>query len=279
MQLKDEKDCSIEWIELDSEVNVDLHQLNEHLAKGNIKLVAVTGQSNVTGVRPPLKEIIAQAHEAGALVLVDAAQLSAHHPIDVQKLDCDFLAFSGHKLYGPTGIGILYGKRKILDSMPPFLTGGGMIAEVKHDHFTCAGLPTKFEAGTPPIAQAVGLRAAIDWLSQFNWSDIETHEQLLIEKAFEELQKIDGLTILGPSDPKNISGCISFTVEGIHPHDLTDIIGQKGVYLRAGHHCAQPLHEHFGVPASTRLSVGIYNTEEDIEKVAPAIIEAQKIFS
>ncbi|MBU0766726.1 SufS family cysteine desulfurase [Patescibacteria group bacterium] len=279
IQLKDENDCAIEWVELDKDENINLTQLSEHLIKGNVKLVAVTGQSNVTGVRTPLKGIIKKAHEAGALVLVDAAQLIAHHPIDVQDLDCDFLALSGHKLYGPTGVGVLYGKRELLESMPPFLTGGGMIAEVKRDHFTCAGLPTKFEAGTPPIAQAVGLRIAIDWLSQFNWSDIEAHEQSLIEKAFQELNKIEGLTILGPSDPKNISGCISFSVDGIHPHDLTDIVGQKGVFMRAGHHCAQPLHEHYGIPASTRLSVGIYNNEDDIAKVAPAIEEAKKIFS
>ncbi|MFH1671042.1 MAG: SufS family cysteine desulfurase [Patescibacteria group bacterium] len=284
MQLKDDNDCAIEWVELNAEENIDLTQLDAHLKKGNVKLVAVTGQGNVTGVRPPLKEIIAQAHKAGALVLIDAAQLITHHPTDVQDLDCDFLAFSGHKIYGPTGVGILYGKRKLLEKMPPFLTGGGMIAEVKHDHFTCAGLPTKFEAGTPPIAQAVGLRTAIDWLSQFNWSDIEAHEGKLITQAIEELQNIEGLTILGTKNQKletkkqRASGCISFTVTGIHPHDLTDIIGQKGVYLRAGHHCAQPLHEHFGVPASTRLSVGIYNSKEDIKKVAPAIEEAMNVF-
>ena len=279
MQLKDDNDCAIEWVELNAEENIDLTQLDAHLKKGNVKLVAVTGQGNVTGVRPPLKEIIAQAHKAGALVLIDAAQLITHHPTDVQDLDCDFLAFSGHKIYGPTGVGILYGKRKLLEKMPPFLTGGGMIAEVKHDHFTCAGLPTKFEAGTPPIAQAVGLRTAIDWLSKFKWTDIEAHEQSLIEKTFRELKKISGLTILGPNNPNKIFGCISFTIDGIHPHDLTDIIGQKGVYLRAGHHCAQPLHDHYGVPASTRLSIGIYNTEDDIEKVRPAIEETKNVFS
>ncbi|MCF7844313.1 MAG: SufS family cysteine desulfurase [Kiritimatiellales bacterium] len=279
IQLKDENDCAVEWVELDQNENIDITQLDKHLANGNVKLVAITGQSNVTGVRTPLKEIINKTHEAGALALVDAAQLSAHHPIDVQDLECDFLVLSGHKLYGPTGIGVLYGKRELLESMPPFLTGGGMIKEVKRDHFTCAAIPTKFEAGTPPIAQAVGLRTAIDWLLQFNWEDIEAHERSLIEKSFSELRKIEGLTILGPSDPKNISGCLSFVIDGIHPHDLTDIIGQKGVFMRAGHHCAQPLHEHYGIPASTRLSIGIYNNGEDIEKITPAIQEAIKIFS
>ena len=271
LQLKEEIGIDVEWMEIDDEGNVKLEQLDEFLAKGNVKLVSITGQSNVLGTRPPLEKIIKRAHEMGAIVCVDGAQLIAHSPVDVQKLDCDFLAFSGHKLYGPTGIGVLYGKRKLLEKMPPFLGGGTMIHEVKRDRFTPAEIPTKFEAGTPPIAEAIGLKAAIDWLSQFKWKDIADHEQELITLAYSELQKIDGLHILGPSDHQKISGCISFTLQKIHPHDLTEYLGKQNIALRAGHHCTQPLHEYLKVTASTRMSFGIYSTKEDVEMCITAV--------
>ncbi len=287
-QLRERKGIEILWVDCDEEGNLRMDQFEEFLREGNVKLVSVTAQSNVLGVRPPLTEIITAAHKHGALVLIDAAQSIAHHPTDVEALDCDFLAFSAHKLYGPTGIGVLYGKRKMLESMPPFLGGGMMIQEVTQDRYSCADIPQKFEAGTPPIAEAAGLAAAIEWMAQFSWSDIEAHESHLLNIAREVLRAIPGLTILGPNPtpnpnpnpnptPNPSSGCLSFTLDAIHPHDLTDILGRQGICLRAGHHCTQPLHHRLGVPASTRLSVGIYNTEEEVRAVGPAITEAIKI--
>lgn len=263
----------LHWIDIDDGGNVKLEDLDRFLTNGKIQLVAITGQSNVLGVNPPLKEIIERSHAAGARVLVDAAQLIAHHPIDVQDLDCDFLAFSGHKLYGPMGIGVLYAKRSLLEAMPPFLGGGMMIREVQKDHFTPADIPAKFEAGTPPVAEAAGLKAAIDWCSLVPWSDIEQHERNLIEHIVNTLRGIDGITILG----KARSGCVSFTLDSIHPHDLTEILGRKGICLRAGHHCTMPLHKRLGITASTRVSVGIYNTMEEIERIPEAIEAARKL--
>jgi cysteine desulfurase/selenocysteine lyase len=278
LQLKEEKGIDVRWIDIDDEGRLDLDSLDSLLRDGRVKLVSVTAQSNVLGNRPPLKEIIGKAHAAGALVLVDAAQSIAHHQTDVQALDCDLLVFSAHKLYGPTGLGVLYGKEKILSVLPPFLGGGMMIHEVFTDCFSPADIPSRFEGGTQAIAEAVGLSAAIDWMGAFQWSDIEAHEHALIAQTQKELSGIDGMRIIGPKKSSERSACISFDVEGIHPHDLTEILGRKGICLRAGHHCTQPLHRRLGFIATTRLSVGIYNTTEEIAVVAPAIREAQKKF-
>ena len=279
MQLKEENGIEIKWLDIDEKGRLNLEQYKKYLAEGNVKLVAITGQSNSLGIRPPLKEMIADAHQSGSLCLIDAAQLSAHHKIDVQDLDCDFLAFSGHKTYGPFGIGVLYGKRSLLEKMPPFLGGGLMIHEVNQNSFTTAEIPSKFEAGTPPVAEAAGLEAALKWMGQFDWKDMEEHERDLLDEAFKQLKTIDGLTILGPANTDEVSGCVNFVIEGVHPHDLTEIIGRKGICMRAGHHCNQPLHEKLGCPASTRLSLGIYNTKEDIGLAVEAIKEAIKTFS
>ena len=273
LQLKERRNIAVEWMEIDDVGRLKMESLGKILGKGKVKLVAITGQSNVLGVRPDLQKIIRMAHDAGARTLVDAAQLIAHHPVDVQALGCDFLAFSGHKLYGPTGIGVLYGKRDLLEEMPPFLGGGMMIHEVKTDRFSPAEPPQRFEAGTPPIAQAIGLAAAIEWVKQFPWKEIETYERSLIRNALTLLGEVEGLTILGPKDADAISCCISFTADGVHPHDLTDILGQQQIAMRAGHHCAQPLHEKLGVPATTRLSIGMYNTAEELETLK---VEMQK---
>ena len=273
LQLKERRNIAVEWMEIDDVGRLKMESLGKILGKGKVKLVAITGQSNVLGVRPDLRTVIQMAHDAGALVLVDAAQLIAHHPVDTQALDCDFLAFSGHKLYGPTGVGVLYGKRDLLEEMPPFLGGGMMIHEVKTDRFSPAEPPQRFEAGTPPIAQAIGLAAAIEWVKQFPWKEIETYERSLIRNALTLLGEVEGLTILGPKDADAISCCISFTADGVHPHDLTDILGQQQIAMRAGHHCAQPLHEKLGVPATTRLSIGMYNTAEELETLK---VEMQK---
>jgi len=277
LQLKAEKNIDVAWVDIDDDGNLNMDECEQKLKSGLIKLVAVTGQSNVLGVRPDLQAIIKHAHAAGAKVLVDAAQLIAHAPVDVQELNCDFLAFSGHKLYGPAGIGVLYAKRDILKDMPPFLGGGMMIRTVTRDGFEPADPPHRFEAGTMPVAEAVGLQTAIEWLSQFSWDDRIAHEQSLLKHALEKLSTIKGLHILGPGDASEISCSISFVIDGIHPHDLTDILGQKGFALRAGHHCAQPLHERLGVPATARLSVGIYSTTDEIDALIPAIEEAKNV--
>jgi cysteine desulfurase/selenocysteine lyase len=272
-QLQQDIGFTITWIDIDENGNLKLEELDNALATGNVKLVSVTGQSNVLGECPDLEIIAKKAHEAGALVCVDAAQMVAHKKVDITKLDCDFLAFSSHKIYGPTGIGVLYAKRELLEGMPPFLGGGMMIQEVTTEGFTSAEIPAKFEAGTPPIAESVGLHVAIDWLTKFSWDDIALHDKELCTYAIEKLSTIEGLSILGtPTE------CIiSFTIDDVHPHDLTEIIGRNGVSMRAGHHCAQPLHDRLGINASTRLSIGIYNTLEDIDTAVTEIKNAIQV--
>lgn len=279
LQLKKEKGIELVWIDCDDQGRLNPGDLTRALKKGNVKLVSVTGLSNVLGVRPPIKEMIAEAHQSGARVVIDAAQLVGHHAISVHELDCDFLAFSGHKPYGPTGIGVLYAKRELLRSMPPFLGGGMMIREVRKDGFTPADAPQKFEAGTPPITEAVGLKAALEWIQTIGWNDIEAYEAKLMNTAFETLRDIPGLRMLGPQQPTEASGCVSFVVEGAHPHDVADLLGQEGFCLRAGHHCAQPLHERLGIPASVRLSIALYNTEEEIRSLGLAITRAVKVLA
>jgi cysteine desulfurase/selenocysteine lyase len=264
------------WVGVDENGWIDTEELKNVIDENDVKLVAITGQSNVTGEQYGIAPMMDYIHERGARVLIDAAQLAAHSKIDVTEMKCDFLVFSGHKIYGPTGIGVLYASRDAQKEMSPFMGGGGMVQEVTLDGFTPADAPACFEAGTPPIAEAIGLAAAIEWQSQFNWKDREEHDRKLIMTAVEELKKIDGLNFIG-GDPMIAHGTLAFTIEGVHPHDLTDIIGKKGVALRAGHHCAQPLHTELGIPASTRLSVGIYNTEDEIRMAAKAIEEAVKI--
>lgn len=276
LQLKEAKDVTLQWIDVNEKFELRLDQLQKALATRSVKLLAVTGLSNVLGTLTPIGEIIDLAHTHGAKVLVDAAQLVVHKQLDVQTLDVDFLAFSGHKIYGPTGIGVLYAKADLLKKMPPFLGGGDMIHSVEQQKFTPAELPRMFEAGTPAIAEAVGLAAAINWLEKNDRKAMEKHEQSLIKLAIAGLKKIDGLTILGTGDAATTHGCVSFTLDRVHPHDLTEILGRNGICLRAGHHCTQPLHKRLGTVASTRLSVGAYNTEEDIDDCIAAIKEAKK---
>lgn len=286
LQLKEKNGIELRWVDMDAVGLLHLDQLEEYLRNGNVKLVSITGQSNVLGVRPPLEDIVPLAHRHGALVCMDAAQLAGHHTIDAQKLDCDFLAFSGHKVYGPMGIGILYGKAEHLEMMDPWLGGGMMIQSVEPDCYISADIPARFEGGTPPVADAVGLAAAVRWLSQYPRDEIEQHERSLLHHAAEQLRTISGLHLLGPwkeTKGPNLKaesfpgGCLSFTLDGIHPHDLTHILGQRGICLRAGHHCTQPLHRRLGISASTRLSVAMYNTMEEIDTVIPAIQHAQHL--
>jgi cysteine desulfurase / selenocysteine lyase len=241
------------------------------------KVVAFSLMSNVLGTITPAKEMIAQAHAAGAVVICDGAQSVAHLPTDVRELDCDFLAFSGHKMLGPTGIGILYGKRALLEVMPPFLGGGDMIREVHLRSFTPNDLPWKFEAGTPAIAEAIGLGAAVDYLSALGMPAIAEHEAALAEYMIATLSVIPDLRIVGPlMGPRG--AVVSFTVEGMHPHDLATLLDADGIAVRAGHHCAQPLMERYGLPATARASAYVYTTAAEIDALAVGIEHAKALF-
>lgn len=241
------------------------------------KLVAVAAVSNVLGTINPIEEIVRAAHAVGAKVLVDAAQSAPHVATDVQALDCDFLALSGHKMLGPSGVGILYGKRELLERMPPFLGGGSMIRRVRIDGFEPADLPAKFEAGTPPIVPAIGLGAAIDYLNMVGLDVVHEHEQRLTREAHRRLEAIGGVRFLGPS-PEQKSGIVSFTHKTIHAHDVAQLLDREGVAVRAGHHCTMPLHKRLGVTASARASFYFYNTMAEVETFARALEEALRMF-
>ncbi|HLF87389.1 MAG TPA: cysteine desulfurase [Anaerolineales bacterium] len=241
------------------------------------KLVSFTHMSNVLGTINPVREIVATAHQVGAVTLADGAQSVPHFPVDVQELAVDFLAFSAHKMCGPTGIGILYGKEKLLNAMPPFLGGGDMIKRVKLRSFTPNDLPHKFEAGTPAIAEAIGFGAAVGYLTEVGMEAIAAHEHVLTEYALERLEEIPGVWVFGPPAEKK-GGVASFTLAGVHPHDVSQILDRYGVAVRAGHHCAMPLHEKFGLPATARASFYLYNTFEEVNKLVEAIYEVKKIF-
>jgi cysteine desulfurase/selenocysteine lyase len=239
--------------------------------------MAVAAVSNVLGTINPLAHVIARAHEQGVLVLVDAAQSVPHQATDVVKLDADFVAFSGHKMLGPTGVGVLYGRRELLEAMPPFLGGGSMIRRVTTEGFEPAELPAKFEAGTPPIVPAIGLGAAIDYLSAIGMDAIHQHERQLCTLAHEVLGAIGGLRFLGPP-PAEKAGIVSFTLERVHAHDVAQLLDRQGIAVRAGHHCAMPLHKRLGITASTRASFYLYNTAEEVERLGRAIEETKRIF-
>jgi cysteine desulfurase / selenocysteine lyase len=252
----------------------------EQLLKQQPKLVAFTHMSNVLGTINPAQEMIAQAHAEGAIVLLDAAQSVPHLPVDVQALDADFLCFSAHKMLGPTGIGVLYGKKALLESMPPFMGGGDMIRTVHLRESTWNDLPWKFEAGTPAIAEAIGFGAAIDYLNGIGMEWVREHERQITAYALEQLQQNPGLTIYGPNDVDKRGGVISFTVQDIHPHDLASILDQEvGVAIRAGHHCAQPLMERYNLAATARASFYIYTLPEDIDILVKGLHKAREIFS
>jgi cysteine desulfurase/selenocysteine lyase len=241
------------------------------------RLVAFTAVSNVLGTINPVGEIVEMAHAAGAITLVDAAQAVPHMPVDVQNWNADFLAFSAHKMLGPTGIGVLYGKRELLEIMPPYLGGGDMIKTVHLRNFLPNDLPHKFEAGTPAIAEAIGFKAAIDYLESVGMENIAAHEREISKYALETIAEIPGLKIIGPA-AKYRGGVIAFTMDGIHPHDVAQIVDEFGVAVRAGHHCAQPLHEKFGLPATTRASFYVYTTREDIDMLKRSLLRVVEIF-
>ena len=241
------------------------------------RLVAVTAASNALGTRTPVKEIVARAHAAGAAVLVDGAQAAPHFAIDVADWDCDFLVFTGHKLYGPDGIGVLYGKPELLASMPPWQGGGDMIRTVSFAGTEYADPPQRFEAGTPPIGPAIGLAAAIDFIEAVGWDRIEAHDKALTRHALARLADIPGVRPVGT--PRARIGIVSFTVDGVHPHDAGSLLGERGVCVRTGHHCAQPLMEHLGLPGTVRASFGLHNDTGDIDRLADALVAARQILA
>ncbi len=271
------------YIPVTDEGLLDLDTYARLLEERQPKLVAFSLMSNVLGTIPPAQTMIAQAHAAGATVLCDGAQYVAHCPTDVRELDCDFLAFSGHKMLGPTGIGVLWGKRAILEAMPPFLGGGDMIREVHLHDFTPNDLPWKFEAGTPAIAEGIGLGVAVDYLTQLGMDQVAAHEEALTRYMLDRLSAVagrsgaKGLRIVGPtSGPRG--AVVSFTMEGIHPHDLATLLDQDGIAIRAGHHCAQPLMERFGLPATARASAYVYTSSADIDALVASVERAKNVF-
>lgn len=271
-----ELDLRLEFIPVTEDGLLDMEAYNK-LLDLKPKLVAFVHMSNVVGTINPAKEIIELAHVAGALTLVDGAQSVPHFAVDVQDLDVDYYVFSGHKMCGPTGIGVLYGKEELLQAMPPFMGGGDMIKRVELRRFVPNELPHKFEAGTPSIAEAVGLGAAVDYLSQVGMDAVETHEHMLIEYAMERLEEVPGVWVFGPTVDKK-GGVASFTFEGIHPHDVSQILDRSGVAIRAGHHCAMPLHDKFDIPATARASFYLYNTTEEIDKLIEGLYRVKELF-
>ena len=271
-----EKGATVRYLPIQDNGTLALERLDEFLTN-RTRLFSFTAVSNVLGTINPTRTLVDAAHSVGALAMVDGAQLVPHMMADVQALDCDFMAFSSHKMCGPTGIGVLYGKRALLESMPPFMGGGDMIRRVTYEGFVPNELPWKFEAGTPKIAEAIGLGAAIDYLFSLGMEAIHDHEQAITHYALESLSDIPGLTLLGP-DGANRGGLASFTLDGIHPHDIAEVLDKDGIAIRAGHHCAMPLHHKLGINASARASFYIHTTFEEIDKLTAALHRARSVF-
>ncbi|HEV3188629.1 MAG TPA: SufS family cysteine desulfurase [Acidimicrobiales bacterium] len=277
-QLRETTGIEVRFIPVGDDYRLDLSNLDE-LLKG-VKLLSITGMSNVLGTKPPVKDLARAAHAVGALVAVDAAQMVAHGPTDVTDLDVDFAAFSGHKMLGPTGIGVLWTRERVLDTMPPFLGGGGMIADVRVDGYTPAKGVARFEAGTPPIAEAVGLHAAVRYLEGLGMNDVATYERILTADALTRLElTFDGrVRVIGPPNTVDRGGVISLDVEGVHPHDVAQVLDQFGVCVRPGHHCAKPLMRRFGLAATARASFGPYSMTKDTDVLIEALEHALKMF-
>ena len=273
-----ETGASIEFIEIDSEGRLREDEVKEKIDAAT-KVVAVTQASNVLGTINAVDQIGREAHRVGALYVVDAAQSVPHMPVNVKEIDCDFLVFSGHKMLGPTGIGVLYGKKQVLENTPPFLGGGEMIREVHTHEATWKDIPYKFEAGTPNAAGAIGLGAAIDYLKKIGMKQVHDYEKELTAYALEKISKVGGITTYGPKDPTSRVGVIAFNLGDIHAHDLASILDEEGIAIRSGHHCAQPLMEYLDVPATSRASFYIYNTKEEVDILISALEKARKLFS
>lgn len=271
-----ERDLRLEFIPVTSDGHLDLETYHG-LLDLQPRLVSFTQMSNVLGTINPAAEIIRLAHQAGAITLVDGAQSVPHFQVDVQALQADFLVFSAHKMVGPTGIGVLYGRKDLLENMPPFQGGGDMIKRVHLRSFAPNEIPYKFEAGTPAIAQAVGFSAAVDYLSQVGMEQIAQHEHQIIEYALERLEEIPGVKVFGPQ-AEDRGGVVAFTLQNVHPHDISQILDSDGIAIRAGHHCAMPLHEKFNIPATARASFYLYNTTDEVDRLAESIYKVKRVF-
>jgi cysteine desulfurase/selenocysteine lyase len=274
--IAEEREATLRVIPMDERGELIIEEY-ENLLNERTRIVAVAHVSNSLGTINPVKEMAATAHKFGVPIFVDAAQSVPHFPVDVQDLDVDFLTFSGHKMFAPTGSGVLYGKKQWLDQMPPYQTGGGMIRTVTFEKTTYAGLPDKFEAGTPAIAANIGLGAAVDYLNEIGFAEAAKYEHEILEYATEKLSAIEGVRIIGTAREK--ASVLSFTIEGVHPHDIGTILDQQGIAVRAGHHCAQPVMQFFQVPATARASFAFYNTREEVDKLAEAVEKVIEVFA
>jgi cysteine desulfurase/selenocysteine lyase len=273
-----ERGAELRYLEVDERGELSLEALDAELARGDVRLLAFAHVSNVLGTINPVAEMTARARAAGAVSIVDGAQAVPQMPVDVAALGADFYAWTGHKALGPTGVGVLHGRRELLEQMPPFLTGGDMIASVDFQSASWNELPYKFEAGTPPIAEAVGLGTAVDYLSGLGMENVRAHERALTAYMLERLAEVPGLRVVGPPEAEQRGGLASFTLEGIHPHDVAELADRGGVCIRAGHHCAQPLMRCLGVGATARASVGVYNEASDIDALIAALLAGREVF-
>src|SRR4051794_153723 len=269
--------ATIAYVGVDDEGLLRLDELDGLLERGP-KLVGVVHASNVVGTVNPVAEVVQRAHRAGAVVMVDGSQAVPHLPVDVSALDADFYAWTAHKMYGPTGIGVLHGRRELLEAMPPFISGGHMIAKVGEQSSTYAEVPAKFEAGTGPVAEAIGLAAACDFLGGIGLDAVAAHDRELSAYALERLPEVPGLDVHGPRDPADRVALASFTLEGVHPHDVAEILGSQGVCVRAGHHCAQPLMRRLGITASSRASFAIHSTREEVDRLVDGLHHVRRVF-
>lgn len=274
--LAQQKEATLKYVPITPDGLLDLSNIDELLTE-RTKIFAFCAMSNVFGTINPAKELVAKAQAVGAVTVIDAAQSVPHLPVDVQELNCDFLAFSGHKMCGPTGIGALYGKRELLEAMPPFMGGGDMIRRVRLEGSTWNELPWKFEAGTPSIAEGIGLGTAVDFLNGVGMNEIHAYEQFVTDYALEALSEVKGLRLIGPPVAKK-GGVATFNLDGVHPHDISQLLDQDGIAIRAGHHCAMPLHEKLGLPASARASFYLYTQTEDIDKLVVGLNRVRKVF-
>jgi cysteine desulfurase / selenocysteine lyase len=270
--------ASLRYLHVQDDGTLSLDELDSELERGTIRMVAVAHVSNVLGTLNPVADIVARARTAGALTLIDGAQAVPQLPVDAAAIGADFYAWTGHKALGPTGIGVLHARRELLEQMPPFLGGGSMISSVKEQESTWNAVPWKFEAGTPPIAEAAGLDAALTYLDAIGMQAVRAHEAELTAYGLERLAEVPGLTVFGPGELDKRGGAISFAIEGLHPHDVAELCGRENVCIRAGHHCAQPLMRHLGVPATARASFHVYNSREDVDRLIDALIKAREVF-
>ena len=277
-QLAERTGATLDWFGLTDEGRLDLTRIDELLDE-RTKVLAVTHQSNVLGTLNPVRELADRAHAFGTLVVVDGAQSVPHRPVDVRELGADFLAFSGHKMLGPNGIGVLWGRAELLAGLPPFLTGGSMIEIVEMDRTTFLPPPQRFEAGVPMAAQAVGLAAAVDYLERLGMAEVAAYEETLTARALALLAEVPGVRVVGPATPADRGSAVSFTVAGIHPHDVGQVLDDRGVAVRVGHHCARPIVRRYGIPATTRASFYVYNTPAEVDALVEGVRAAQRFFA